>query len=454
LQAKAAAGESFATKALETIPTRQTRHAAHALQTEVFAIVADHTGAPRALVDENKDAVWRAEVVGYGEAIPDAGNLVTLNLRGSNQYFDAETGLHYNTRRYLDPASGRYLSADPLGLAGGSNPYVFGDNNPLDRIDPMGLQSKPTGPVSTWAFDEKLKYVFEHVAQKTPGELGDALKELVSPSSLATTAAIFGIWTGAQFTPYGWAADVALAGIGAAFLGAEVWDVITGLYKTATLISGAKCEADLQEAGGILAKGLGIGTVEVAIGGASGKKIAGLLKRIFKHLDETPRAATVAKISQSWFGTFVPGRIRSGNIANKEHVARRGPTTYPPWDKGSVTDKWLDPGTKIYMVNEVGAVPGGWATPQTFTNLKDARDALSLLYGFKQPGPNCCTLQEYTVKSPIPVREGIAGPLTSRDPPFDSYPGGAMQWELLLDRSLTKGEGWRKFLVPTGEVRL
>ena len=43
---------------------------------------------------------------------------MSLNLRGSNQYFDAETGLHYNLHRYFDSDAGRYLTPDPSGQAG------------------------------------------------------------------------------------------------------------------------------------------------------------------------------------------------------------------------------------------------------------------------------------------------------------------------------------------------
>lgn len=54
------------------------------------------------------------------------------------QYFDAETGLHYNGARYYDPKAGRYISSDPIGLAGGLNTYTYGYNNPLKYIDPDG----------------------------------------------------------------------------------------------------------------------------------------------------------------------------------------------------------------------------------------------------------------------------------------------------------------------------
>ncbi|MDE5307324.1 RHS repeat-associated core domain-containing protein [Providencia stuartii] len=42
------------------------------------------------------------------------------NLRFQGQYFDKETGLHYNTFRYYAPDLGRFTQQDPIGLAGGT----------------------------------------------------------------------------------------------------------------------------------------------------------------------------------------------------------------------------------------------------------------------------------------------------------------------------------------------
>jgi RHS repeat-associated protein len=56
------------------------------------------------------------------------------------QYFDAETELHYNNARYYDPRTGRYISSDPIGLAGGLNSYTYVRSNPLFLVDPLGLR--------------------------------------------------------------------------------------------------------------------------------------------------------------------------------------------------------------------------------------------------------------------------------------------------------------------------
>ncbi|VVN58709.1 hypothetical protein PS687_03115 [Pseudomonas fluorescens] len=49
-------------------------------------------------------------------------------LRFQGQYFDPESGLHYNRHRYYNPDIGRYLTPDPVKLAGGINAYQYVPN--------------------------------------------------------------------------------------------------------------------------------------------------------------------------------------------------------------------------------------------------------------------------------------------------------------------------------------
>lgn len=98
----------------------------------------DHLGTPIRATDKAGAVVWRADLDSFGRATLGAENTLSNNLRFAGQYYDAETGLHYNTRRYYDPQVGRYISSDPLGLDGGTNSYAYVKGDPLNRTDSTG----------------------------------------------------------------------------------------------------------------------------------------------------------------------------------------------------------------------------------------------------------------------------------------------------------------------------
>jgi RHS repeat-associated protein len=106
----------------------------------------DHLGTPQKLTAVNGAVVWSAKYSSFGEADVGPSSTVTNNLRFPGQYFDDETGLHYNYNRYYDPETGRYLRSDPIGIKGGINLFAYSFNNPLTNVDIYGLSSEDIPP--------------------------------------------------------------------------------------------------------------------------------------------------------------------------------------------------------------------------------------------------------------------------------------------------------------------
>ncbi|WP_052810717.1 RHS repeat-associated core domain-containing protein [Variovorax paradoxus] len=111
---------------------------------EIAFYQCDHLGTPQELTDAGGNVCWSASYKAWGEAkqaISEAARRagVANPIRFQGQYADEETGLHYNRHRYYDPQSGRFVSADPIRLWGGTNFYQFAPN-PAEWIDPLGLK--------------------------------------------------------------------------------------------------------------------------------------------------------------------------------------------------------------------------------------------------------------------------------------------------------------------------
>ena len=82
---------------------------------------------------------WSLHDDPFGENAPVSTSGYVFHLRFAGQYYDPETGLHYNLQRYYDPTVGRYVTSDPLGLSAGINTYAYVGSNPMRLIDPLGL---------------------------------------------------------------------------------------------------------------------------------------------------------------------------------------------------------------------------------------------------------------------------------------------------------------------------
>ncbi|MGH4033677.1 RHS repeat-associated core domain-containing protein [Actinomycetota bacterium Odt1-20B] len=103
-----------------------------------YAIVTDLVGTPTELLDERGDIAWRTRTTLWGTTVWNRSATAYTPLRFPGQYYDPETGLHYNYFRHYDPETARYLTADPIGLAGGFAPHSYVPN-PFMWIDPLGL---------------------------------------------------------------------------------------------------------------------------------------------------------------------------------------------------------------------------------------------------------------------------------------------------------------------------
>ena len=113
-------------------------------QPELVYYQLDHLGTPIAAHNAKGEAVWTAEYEAWGrirnETVSDDPK-VNIPFRFQGQYYDEESGLHYNRFRYYDPQIGRFISQDPIGFAGSDNFYEYAPN-PIVWVDPWGLQKR------------------------------------------------------------------------------------------------------------------------------------------------------------------------------------------------------------------------------------------------------------------------------------------------------------------------
>ncbi len=113
----------------------------HGQHAKIFWYHTERNGLPESVTDSNGDTVWRGASGAWGRGLRESTPVLwdtPQNQRFQGQYPDRETGLHYITFRYYDPAGGCYTQMDPIGLLGGLNTYIY-VVDPLIWVDPLGL---------------------------------------------------------------------------------------------------------------------------------------------------------------------------------------------------------------------------------------------------------------------------------------------------------------------------
>jgi RHS repeat-associated protein len=100
----------------------------------------DHLMTPRFATTAGRQISWRWEGEAFGNTNDQDGQ-VEVNLRFPGQYYDQETGLHYNLDRYYDASLGRYVSSDSVGLSAGLNSFGYANGSPITYYDPAGTNA-------------------------------------------------------------------------------------------------------------------------------------------------------------------------------------------------------------------------------------------------------------------------------------------------------------------------
>lgn len=134
----------------------------------LYFVHQDHLNVPAVLTDKDKKVVWEGHREPFGKTEVTVAT-IQQPFRFPGQYFDQESGLHYNYFRDYDPSTGRYIESDPRGiLLDFSDPerrvaaqigiaipdkkklgylnhnYVYANNNPEMYTDPTGEDFRAT----------------------------------------------------------------------------------------------------------------------------------------------------------------------------------------------------------------------------------------------------------------------------------------------------------------------
>ena len=105
-----------------------------------YFVTGDHLGTPVLLTDATGAVANAYDTTPFGQRWFAKASSPTTAEAFPGQLIDI-ADRYYNAHRDYDPTTGRYLQADPIGLAGGENVYGYVGGNPVGRVDPDGFQA-------------------------------------------------------------------------------------------------------------------------------------------------------------------------------------------------------------------------------------------------------------------------------------------------------------------------
>ncbi|EBC0775931.1 RHS repeat protein [Salmonella enterica subsp. enterica] len=158
-------------------------------QRKIHLYHCDQRGLPLALVTPDNTVAWRGEYDEWGNLSGEENpeHLEQL-IRLPGQQYDEGSGLYYNRYRYYNPGQGRYITQDPIGLAGGWNLYQY-PLNPIHKADPLGLNDIDFGEEPFDAEDD--------MRDTALGKMDDNIFSIFPSSKVGTDIDIY------EIAPYG-----------------------------------------------------------------------------------------------------------------------------------------------------------------------------------------------------------------------------------------------------------